>query len=106
MALGPYFQEFIEECVTAGEYGNATEVVRDALRGLRAKRLNMAYSEAWSKIPTMSGPLSDNDREAIVMAEQMDSRPDGHDDCLSTEEVVARGQVAASKRAAKKKVQG
>ncbi|MDO9418691.1 type II toxin-antitoxin system ParD family antitoxin [Pararhizobium sp.] len=41
MSLGPHWENFIKEQVASGRYGSATEVVRDALRGLEedAKRL-------------------------------------------------------------------
>jgi antitoxin ParD1/3/4 len=35
--LTPYFDEFIEARVASGEYGNASEIVRDALRLLDAR---------------------------------------------------------------------
>ncbi|WP_341228493.1 type II toxin-antitoxin system ParD family antitoxin [uncultured Arcticibacterium sp.] len=36
--LGQYFQDFIAEEVASGRYNSASEVVRDALRGLDRER--------------------------------------------------------------------
>ena len=34
LSLGPYWENFIKQQIQSGRYGSASEVVRDALRGL------------------------------------------------------------------------
>ena len=40
--LGQEFEEFIQEQVRSGYYGNATEVIRAALRRMREEELKLA----------------------------------------------------------------
>jgi len=37
MSLGPHWEKFIKEKVNTGEYGSATEVVREALREMKSR---------------------------------------------------------------------
>ena len=34
LSLGPYWENFIKQQIQSGRYGSASEVVRDALRGM------------------------------------------------------------------------
>jgi len=44
--LGQEFEEFIQEQVRSGYYGNATEVIRAALRRMREEELKLAALRA------------------------------------------------------------
>ena len=38
LSLGEYWETFIKNEIASGRYGSASEVVRDALRGLEARK--------------------------------------------------------------------
>ncbi len=44
--LSPEMEEFIKRKITSGFYGNATEVVRDAIRRMQAEDLRLAAWQA------------------------------------------------------------
>lgn len=66
--LSPEMEGFIKNLVKSGEYGNATEVIRDAVRRLKAQEMQKA---AW--------------RHAI---EQGDEEADAHSDVTYTPETA------------------
>jgi antitoxin ParD1/3/4 len=37
LSLGPYWENFIKQQIQTGRYGSASEVVRDALRGMESE---------------------------------------------------------------------
>jgi putative addiction module CopG family antidote len=45
VSLPPTWEEFVASQVTSGEFGNASEVVREALRLLRERQENRAITE-------------------------------------------------------------
>ena len=45
VSLPPTWEEFVASQVTSGEFGNASEVVREALRLLREKQESRALAE-------------------------------------------------------------
>ena len=46
LSLGPHWDTFIKTEVKSGNYGSASEVVRDALRTLEARNLKLKLLEA------------------------------------------------------------
>ena len=42
LSLGPHWEIFIREEIASGRYGSASEVVRDALRGLEERKIKLA----------------------------------------------------------------
>ncbi len=52
VALTPQLGEFVDELVATGGYGNASEVVRDALRELKRRRDSDQLTEIRARIAT------------------------------------------------------
>ena len=50
--LSPEMENFIKNRVSSGFYGNATEVIRDAIRRMQAEELRSAAWEAAIKVGT------------------------------------------------------
>lgn len=50
--LSPEMESFIKSRVSSGFYGNATEVIRDAIRRMQAEELRSAAWEAAIKVGT------------------------------------------------------
>jgi antitoxin ParD1/3/4 len=70
VSLPPTWEEFIAGQVTSGEFGNASEVVREGLRLLRERQENRAWEEmrsAFSGVDSQggSGEPTPNDRALI-----------------------------------------
>ncbi|MEQ8955222.1 MAG: type II toxin-antitoxin system ParD family antitoxin [Pseudomonadales bacterium] len=42
LSLGAHWEEFIRQEVTSGRYASASEVIRDALRGMESRKQKMA----------------------------------------------------------------
>lgn len=62
VSLSDYWEEFIAQQIASGQYGNASEVIRDALRHWRDERERKAIEEfrvAWPQ----EGPLGEPSEE-------------------------------------------
>lgn len=73
VSLPPTWEQFVANQVRAGEYGNASEVVRDALRLLREQQEARAQQELRSAFAGVDphggqGEPSPEDRERIAKA--------------------------------------
>lgn len=42
LSLGPHWEAFIREEIAGGRYGSASEVIRDALRGMEERKVKLA----------------------------------------------------------------
>ncbi len=71
VALGKYYEDFIKEQIASGRYGNASEVVRAALRGLERQeqeavlRISDLDSKLVEGLRCPSGPMTSADLERI-----------------------------------------
>ncbi len=66
VSLSEYWEKFIAQQITTGQYGNASEVVREALRYWREECERKAMGEfqaAW----TQSGPRGEPTEEDIAL---------------------------------------
>ena len=65
-SLGPHFSSFIEEQVAAGRYGNASDVVRAALRLLEERETKLAALRAALIEGEESGDYQEFDFDAFL----------------------------------------
>ena len=66
IALGEHFATFVEEQVTQGRYGNASEVVRAGLRLLEEREAKLKALRAAIDEGLESGPAEPFDVEAFI----------------------------------------
>ena len=70
VTLGDHFQQFVDVRVQAGQYGSASEVVRDALRLLehkeRKEEAKMQALRAAIEKGINSGPAKDSSMESVL----------------------------------------
>ena len=70
VTLGDHFQEFVDVRVQAGQYGSASEVVRDALRLLerkeREEEAKMEGLRTAIEIGVNSGRAKDSSMESVL----------------------------------------
>ena len=66
IALGEHFAAFVEEQVTQGRYGNASEVVRAGLRLLEEREAKLKALRAAIDEGLESGPAEPFDVEAFI----------------------------------------
>ncbi len=70
VSLPPPWKEFVVTQVTAGEYGNASEVVREGLRLLRERQENRALQEmraAFAGVDPHGGEAEPTARERALI---------------------------------------
>ena len=72
--LGDHFSSFIESQVSAGRYGNASEVLRAALRLLEEREARMAALRQALAEGEASGPPQPIDFDAFISSKR---RPHG-----------------------------
>ena len=75
VALGPHFEDFIQNSILSGRYNNASEVVRSGLRLLEEREQKMAILRAAIEEGLDSGIVEDFDAEAFLQA--MKARKNG-----------------------------
>ncbi|MGB0632167.1 MAG: type II toxin-antitoxin system ParD family antitoxin [Alphaproteobacteria bacterium] len=66
ITLGEHFAEFIDERVTAGRYGSASEMVRAGLRLLEEQELKVEALRTALIAGEKSGPAEDFDFDAFI----------------------------------------
>jgi antitoxin ParD1/3/4 len=66
ITLGEHFAAFVEEQVSRGRYGNASEVVRAGLRLLEEKEAKLKALRVAIKEGLESGPAEPFDVEAFI----------------------------------------
>jgi len=62
VSLTPHFQALVTELVTSGRYGNASEVIRDALRLLEERETRLQMLRAAVEEGVNSGPPEELER--------------------------------------------
>lgn len=62
VSLTPHFQDLVTELVTSGRYGNASEVIRDALRLLEERETRLQMLRAAVEEGVNSGPPEELER--------------------------------------------
>lgn len=75
VALGPHFEEFIQDCISCGRYNNASEVVRTGLRLLEDQEQKMAALRSAIEEGLESGIVEGFDPEAYL--QEMKARRQG-----------------------------
>lgn len=75
VALGPHFEEFIQNSISSGRYNNASEVVRSGLRLLEEREQKILALRSAIEEGLASGVVEDFDSEAFL--QQMKSRKHG-----------------------------
>lgn len=68
VALGPHFEEFIQNSISSGRYNNASEVVRSGLRLLEDQEQKMAALRSAIEDGLKSGIVEEFDPEAYLQA--------------------------------------
>lgn len=74
-ALGKHFETFIQEQLASGRYGNASEVVRDALRLMEERGRRLAALDA-SIFRGLADIEAGRTHEAEVVFDQLEARYD------------------------------
>jgi antitoxin ParD1/3/4 len=67
VSLTPHFEAFIDQLVQSGRYGNASEVVRDAMRLLEARESKLAALRAAIEEGIASGPSEPLEKVETVL---------------------------------------
>ena len=75
VALGPHFEDFIQESIQSGRYNNASEVVRSGLRLLEEQERKMAFLRAAIEEGFDSGIVDDFDAKAYL--QELKARKNG-----------------------------
>lgn len=68
VALGPHFEEFIQNSISSGRYNNASEVVRSGLRLLEDQEQKMAALRSAIEDGLKSGIVEEFDSKAYLQA--------------------------------------
>ena len=68
VALGPHFEEFIQNSISSGRYNNASEVVRTGLRLLEDQEQKMAALRSAIEGGLKSGIVEEFDSKAYLQA--------------------------------------
>lgn len=66
VALGPHFEEFIQNSISSGRYNNASEVVRSGLRLLEDQEQKMAALRSAIEDGLKSGIVEEFDSKAYL----------------------------------------
>jgi antitoxin ParD1/3/4 len=74
IALGDHFAMFVEEQVSQGRYGNASEVVRAGLRLLEEREAKLIALRAAIDEGLASGPAEPFDVEAFIAEKDKESK--------------------------------
>jgi antitoxin ParD1/3/4 len=74
VSLGDHFSNFVEQQVTAGRYGSATDVIRAGLRLLEEHESELAILRAALVEGEQSGPATPFDVETFI-ARKREGRP-------------------------------
>ena len=80
VSLSKEWQSFIEAQVKSGEYGNASEVIRTALRHWREEREHQAlaqFTSVWPQHGPLGEPTNDDNAQisALVRAHRKSAKP-------------------------------
>ena len=74
IALGEHFAEFVEEQVSQGRYGSASEVVRAGLRLLEEREAKLRALRAAIEEGLESGPAESFDVEAFIEEKELEPK--------------------------------
>jgi len=79
VSLSEYWEKFIAQQITTGQYGNASEVIREALRYWREERERRAmegFQAAWPQSGPRGEPTADDNARisALVRAHRRERK--------------------------------